>query len=130
MKFKEFVNKYYIEDDDSSFYTLLKVLLFFNLIFLISSSFWFSSILSITNDLLQKQNVLNNYDMPVQYDGFFDEGPSTIDYYRDLVILVPKKMYVYFIISSLSILFWIEFSVYLVQFYFKYKRSLKSSDMN
>ena len=135
MTISNFIKKHYSYKEQNFFkvYTFLVIVGFF---FILFSFLLLSSLISITDDLLQKQNVynidcidLNTISTSEMVSYPLGELPPLEDlssnssyvYYRDKVVLIPKKVYVYLGISFISFLFLLEYFFYLVHLYFKYR---------
>lgn len=131
MSLKNYVNKQFLTQESPNYSKILFYLCFFSLIFLCFSTLWFTSLISVTNDLIQKENVFKK---DQEFQNFtlnftdFDEDLDYATYYRDLDIYVPKKMYVYFFISGLSYLFFLEFTLHVLIKYIRYKRGYKDEN--
>lgn len=120
MNFKEFIVKNYLTDPDLKTYKIVTRLLILNVVFFIFALLWMTSMISITNDLVQKEHVYNlDQEFSIEPTEYY---PGTKDYWRNLEVKVPKRIYVYFAISGLAFLFWIEHIYYLFKKWFALRR--------
>lgn len=109
MGYKEFLNKYYLGEFNPKPLRIIKIQLIAGIIFILASGLWAHSLVKITNDLVQKENVYNvDKEYQVNLSIFETEEISYEDYYRNLEVKVPKYIYAYFGVCILSFAFWVE----------------------
>lgn len=122
MTFKDYIKKTYLEDPELNIDKIIIFIIAVNFISLIVSTLWMIDLIGTTNDLLQKENVINkDNEYRIDIDEI-DFNKTYQEYYREKVILVPFRMYVYFVISGFSLLFFVENSFNLLIKYIKYKK--------
>lgn len=113
MKFRRFLDRYYLGEYNPAFAKLLLSIAVFSFLFCVFSGLWANSLVSITNDLVQKENVQK---LDSEYLITYEE------YYRDLNVKVPKYIYIYFAICMLCFLYFLESTIGMLYLYVKYNK--------
>lgn len=118
-KFKEWFNKHYLDEKQHTYsWTVFYMLLFMILTF-ITLSLWFFSLAITTNNFIQKVNVCGQ---PIQVSLTGEE--SYTSHFQELEVKVPLSSYIFFGLSIVFFLSWIEYIVILFSKYIKARKKI------